>query len=143
MLGAFIAVVVPGRWDRRICYAASALVASTIGIFLTFAPLVPSVYYAGVGLYLLTTGACWGFFLGVVMVTLGPAGASASTRATILVCIGNLPIVYMTRIEGWASGLFGVRGIPALDAIGNLLAVVAVAIWIATRQRRPVEAFAA
>jgi PAT family beta-lactamase induction signal transducer AmpG len=144
MAGAFVAVAVPGRWDRRICYAGSALFASTIGIFLTFAPLVPMVYYAGVGLYLLTTGACWGFFLGVVMVTLGPAGASASTRATILVCIGNLPIVYMTRIEGWASGLFGVRGIPAFDALGNLLAVIAVVLWITTRrQRGTVEAFAA
>jgi len=77
------------------------------------------------------------------MVTLGPAGAATSTRATILVCIGNLPIVYMTRIEGWAYSLFGVRGIPAIDAIGNLLVVVAVAIWLTARMRKPIEAFAA
>lgn len=139
MLGAFVAVVVPARLDRRIAYAASGLSASFIGIFLTFAPLTPAAYYAGAGLYLLTTGACWGFFLGVVMVTLGPAGAGASTRATILVCIGNLPIVYMTRIEGWAYGSFGIRGIPAADAIGNLLVVFAVGIWLTTRLRKPAE----
>jgi MFS transporter, PAT family, beta-lactamase induction signal transducer AmpG len=143
MLGAFVAVVVPGHWDRRICYAASGLSASLIGIYLTFAPLVPAAYYAGVGLYLLTTGSCWGFFLGVVMVTLGEAGASASTRATILVCIGNLPIVYMTRAEAWAYGLFGIRGVPAIDAAGNLFVVVGVAIWLAARLRaRPAAALA-
>jgi PAT family beta-lactamase induction signal transducer AmpG len=139
MLGAFVAVVVPAHLDRRIAYAASGLSASFIGIFLTFAPLTPTAYYAGAGLYLLTTGACWGFFLGVVMVTLGPAGAGTSTRATILVCIGNLPIVYMTRIEGWAYGSFGIRGIPASDAIGNLLVVLAVGIWLTTRLRKPAE----
>lgn len=143
MLGAFVAVIVPGRWDRRICYATSGLGASLIGIYLTFAPLTPAAYFVGVGLYLLTTGACWGFFLGVVMVTLGPAGAATSTRATILVCIGNLPIVYMTRVEGWAYSLFGVRGVPAIDAIGNLLVVLAVGIWLTARLRKPVEAFAA
>jgi len=143
MLGAFIAVIVPGHWDRRICYAASGLSASLIGVYLTFAPLVPFAYYAGVGLYLFTTGSCWGFFLGVVMVTLGEAGASASTRATILVCIGNLPIVYMTRAEGWAYALFGIRGVPAIDAAGNLLVVVGVAIWLAARFRgRPATALA-
>lgn len=73
------------------------------------------------------------------MVTLDPAGAGASTRATILVCVGNLPIVYMTRIEGWAYGLFGIRGIPASDAIGNLIVVIAVGIWLTTRLRKPPE----
>lgn len=139
MLGAFIAVIVPARWDRRIAYATSGLSASFIGIYLTFAPLNPAAYYTGVGLYLLTTGACWGFFLGVVMVTLGPAGTATSTRATVLVCIGNLPIVYMTRVEGWAYSIFGIRGIPAIDAIGNLLVVLAVAIWLTTRLRKPAE----
>jgi len=131
MIGAYAAVIVPAHWDRRICYAAAGLSCACVGAYLTFAPLTPSSYLAGVALYMLTTGACYGFFLGVVMVTMGDAGLSASTRYAILVTLGDLPIVYMTVVEGWGYRMFGVRGVPASDCIGNLIVALAAAIWIA------------
>jgi hypothetical protein len=140
MLGAFIAVIVPARWDRRIAYAMAGLVCSGAGIFLALSPMHPMVYFLGVGFYMLTTGTCYAFFLGVVMVTMGEAGRSASSRYTILVALGNLPIVYMTKVEGWGYSLFGPRGVPAFDAAGNLLVAAAVAIWLirrSTPQRIP------
>ena len=140
MLGAFIAVIVPARWDRRIAYAVAGLVCSGAGIFLALSPMHPMVYFLGVGFYMLTTGTCYAFFLGVVMVTMGEAGRSASSRYTILVSLGNLPIVYMTKVEGWGYSLFGPRGVPAFDAAGNLLVAAAVAIWLirrSTPQRIP------
>lgn len=135
MLGAFAAVIVPAHWDRRIAYAAAGLACSGSGIFLALAPLNPTVYFIGVGLYMLTTGMCYAFFLGVVMVTMGEAGKSASSRYTILVSLGNLPVVYMTKVEGWGYGLFGPRGVPALDAAGNLLVAIGVAIWVISKTR--------
>jgi PAT family beta-lactamase induction signal transducer AmpG len=131
MLGAFAAVVVPAHWDRRIAYAGSGLLCAVSGVFLVFAPFSPWAYYAGVGLYMFSSGACYAFFLGVVMVALGEAGKSASSRYTILVSLGNLPVVYMTRLEGWGYGVFGARGVPALDAAGNLLVAIATGVWIA------------
>lgn len=136
MLGAFVAVVVPGHWDRRIAYAAAGLACSASGIYLALAPMRPSAYLFGVGLYMLTTGACYAFFLGVVMYTLGDAGCSASSRYTILVSLGNLPVVYMTKVEGWGFSLFGPRGVPAFDAAGNILVAICVMVWVGLQFRR-------
>jgi MFS transporter, PAT family, beta-lactamase induction signal transducer AmpG len=131
MLGAFAAVVVPAHWDRRIAYAGAGLACAVSGVFLVFAPMTPMAYYAGVAVYMFTCGACYAFFLGVVMMALGEAGKSGSSRYAILVSLGNLPVVYMTKIEGVGYGLFGARAVPALDAAGNLLVAIAVALWIA------------
>jgi MFS family permease len=132
MAGAFAAVIVPAHWDRRIAYPAAGLVCACSGIFLALAPMVPWAYFTGVALYMFSSGACYAFFLGVVMVALGEAGKSASSRYTILVCLGNLPVVYMTRVEAWGYGQFGARAVPTLDAAGNLLVAMAAAIWITT-----------
>jgi hypothetical protein len=84
---------------------------------------------------MLTTGMCYAFFLGVVMVTMGEAGRSASSRYTILVSLGNLPVVYMTKVEGWGFSLFGPRGVPAFDAAGNVLVGLCVLLWAISRLR--------
>jgi PAT family beta-lactamase induction signal transducer AmpG len=136
MLGAFAVVIVPAQWDRRIAYAGAGLLSAGSGIFLALAPMRPAEYFGGVAFYMLTTGAAYAFFLGVVMDTLGEAGKSASSRYTILVSIGNLPIVYMTRIEGWGYGVFGPHGVPGIDAAGNILVAICVAVWLLCRTRR-------
>ena len=136
MLGAFAAVIVPAHWDRRIAYPTAGLICACSGIFLAVAPMTPWAYYTGVALYMFSSGACYAFFLGVVMVALGEAGKSASSRYTILVSLGNLPVVYMTRIEGWGYGVFGAKAVPTLDAAGNLLVAMAAMIWIATALAR-------
>jgi hypothetical protein len=71
------------------------------------------------------------------MVTMGEAGLSASCRYAILVSLGDLPIVYMTVVEGWSYRLFGARGVPASDAIGNLAVALGVAVWLGFRSRKP------
>jgi MFS transporter, PAT family, beta-lactamase induction signal transducer AmpG len=136
MAGASVAIVAPAHWDRRICYAAAGLASACAGIFLSFAPLTPLIYFVGVAAYIFTAGICWGFFLGVVMVTMGEAGISAGSRYSILVSLGNLPIVYMTVVEARSYGVFGTRGVPGADAVGNLLAVVCVAYWLMVRMKR-------
>jgi MFS family permease len=136
MLGAFAAVVVPAHWDRRLAYGAAGLACSLSGVYLALAPMRPFEYFLGVGFYMLTTGMCYAFFLGVVMVTMGEAGKSASSRYTILVSLGNLPVVYMTKVEGWGFSLLGPRGVPAFDAAGNLIVACCVAVWAVTRLRR-------
>jgi len=45
-------------------------------------------------------------------------------------------VVYMTKVEGWGYGVFGSRGVPALDAAGNLLVAIATAVWIAAALAR-------
>jgi MFS transporter, PAT family, beta-lactamase induction signal transducer AmpG len=135
MVGAFAAVIVPAHWDRRIAYGAAGLACSVSGVFLALAPMRPMQYFFGVGLYMLTTGMCWAFFLGVVVYTMGEAGKSASSRYTILVSLGNLPVVYMTKVEGWGYGIFGPRGVPAMDAAGNILVAICVALWVGSQAR--------
>jgi len=135
MLGAFVSVMIPAHWDRRVVYAAAGLCCAVSGAYLAFAPLNPSSYFLGVSTYMFTTGTCYGCFLGVVMMTMGNAGLSASTRYGILVALGDLPIVYMTMVEGWSYRIFGVRGVAAADCAGNVLVGVGAAIWLVLRAK--------
>ncbi len=130
MLGALAVAALPARWDRRLAYATAGAACGCVGLLLALAPMTPAVYFVGVGAYLLTVGVCYAYFLGVVLQTMGAAAGSASTRFTLLVSLGNLPIVYMVRVEAWGYGHFGPRGVPALDAAGNLLVAVAVALCL-------------
>ncbi len=141
MLGAFVVVLLPSEWDRRLGYAAAGGVCGLVGVCLACAPMTPTVYFVGIGCYLLTVGVCYSFFLGVVMQTMGVARKSASTRFTLLVSLGNLPVVYMTRLEGWGYSRFGAHGVPALDAAGNLLVATFAALWICFRltQKHPLD----
>jgi PAT family beta-lactamase induction signal transducer AmpG len=143
MAGASVAIVAPAHWDRRLCYAAAGFTSLCAGIFLTFAPLTPLTYYAGVAAYIFTAGICWGFFLGVVMVTMGEAGISAGSRYSILVSLGDFPIVYMTVVEARSYAHFGVRGVPGADALGNLLVLMGVVVWLMMRGKRAKEPAAA
>ena len=118
MAGALAAAMLPPHWDRRKAYVVAGALCGGVGLLLTIAPPSPAVYFVGVTAYLLTVGICYAYFLGVVLQTMGEAKGTASTRFTILVSLGNLPIVYMTRVEAWGSTHLGLRGVPALDAAG-------------------------
>jgi PAT family beta-lactamase induction signal transducer AmpG len=90
----------------------------------------PSIYFASVALYLLTVGACYALFTGLVLKLLGVSGKSGSTRYAIAVSLGNAPVAYMAKVDGWGYGRFGLRGLPGIDmAVSGGVAVCFLA-WL-------------
>jgi len=102
----------------------------------------PGVYFTGTILYLLTTGFCYARFLALVMDVLGPGEHGKSTRYSLFLAAGNLPIAYVLALDGLGYRHFGTKGLFGVDAAGNLLVFAIVgAAWLVQR-RKPVPSAA-
>jgi len=135
--GALAAGLIPVRVRAPIAFLVSGLVnAATLGI-LALGHMRPSVYFAGTVLYLFTVGVSYALFTGVVLEFLGGSGKSGSGRYSIINSLGNLPVVYMTWLDGRGYALWGPRGMPGIDAMVSLVVVsVLLAHYIVSRRHK-------
>jgi PAT family beta-lactamase induction signal transducer AmpG len=115
--GALSASLIPVRVPASIAYLLAGITnAITLAIF-SLGPQRPAVYFVGTVLYLFTIGACYALFTGVVLEFLGNSGKSGSSRYSIINGLGNLPVAYMSAIDGFGYSRWGTRGLPAIEAV--------------------------
>jgi MFS transporter, PAT family, beta-lactamase induction signal transducer AmpG len=115
--GALAAALVPVRVRAPIAYLVAGLLNAGALAILALAPMRPNVYFTGTVLFLFTVGACYAFFTGVALEFLGQSGKSGSTRYAIINSIGNLPVAYMSWVDGRGYAHWGPRAMPGIDAI--------------------------
>jgi PAT family beta-lactamase induction signal transducer AmpG len=123
--GALAAALIPIRVRAPIAFLLAGLGNATTLAILVFGPMRPAVYFTGTILFLFTIGAGYALFTGVALEFLGGSGKSGSSRYAIINSLGNLPVSYMTFLDGRGYALWGPRAMPAADAIltaaGSLL----------------------
>jgi hypothetical protein len=135
--GAFVASLIPVRVRATIGLLISGLINAATLAILALGPLRPAVYFTSTILYLFTIGACYAFFTGVVLEFLGGSGKSGSARYAIINSLGNVPVVYMTWLDGRGYALWGPRGMPGIDAILSAVsASILLAHYIVSRRHR-------
>lgn len=115
--GAFSVALLPATKRASITYLSVCLVNELTLIILWLAPLHPATYYLGTTLYLFTMGSANALFTAVILEFLGNSGKSGSSRYSIINGLGNLPVAYMSAIDGFGYSRWGTRGIPATDAV--------------------------
>ena len=108
--------------------------AGTLGI-LWLGPLRPNTYYVGVALYLFTIGTANAMFTAVILEFLGRSGKSGSGRDSIINSMGNVPVVYMTMLDGWGGSKWGARGLPGTEAVAGAVAATILLAYFLTRKR--------
>lgn len=135
--GALAASLIPIRVRAPIAFLLAGLVnAATLAIF-ALGPLRPAVYFTGTVLFPFTIGAGYALFTGVALEFLGGSGKSGSSRYAIINSIGNLPVAYMTYLDGRGYALWGPRAMPAVDAILTAaVCSILLAHFIVSRRRR-------
>jgi PAT family beta-lactamase induction signal transducer AmpG len=116
-LGALAATLIPIRIRASVGYILVCLVNEVTLAVLWLAPLRPSTYFIGATLYLFTIGTCYAMFTAVVLEFLGHSGKSGSARYSIINSMGNVPVAYMTAVDGLGYGRWGTRGLPAIDVV--------------------------
>jgi len=82
------------------------------------------VFAIGVSLYLAAQGVAFAAYSALALELVGDGGRSAATRYTLYNAAGNIPIVYMTWIDGRGYKLFGARGLMGADCLLGLAAVL-------------------
>jgi MFS transporter, PAT family, beta-lactamase induction signal transducer AmpG len=135
--GALTVTLIPARIRAPIAFLLVGLANAAVLAILALGPLRPAVYFTGTVLNLFTIGAGYALFTGVVLEFLGGSGKSGSSRYAIINSLGNLPVAYMSYLDGRAYAHWGPRGMPAADALLSAFgATLLLAHFIFSRRRK-------
>ncbi len=115
--GALAASLIPVRVRAPIAFLTAGLFNAATLAILALGPQRPAVYFAGTVLFLFTIGACYALFTGVALEFMGSSGKSGSSRYAIINSLGNLPVAYMSWVDGRGYAHWGSRAMPGIDAI--------------------------
>lgn len=135
--GSLATALIPARSRAPVVYLTLGLVNAATLAVLWLGPMRPESYYLGVTLYLFTIGACYAYFTAVVLEFLGSSGKSGSGRYSIINSLGNVPVLYMIRLDGWGGDMWGPRGVSATECVvGGLGAAILLAYFVTRGPRR-------
>jgi len=130
--GALCGGFVCDRYDRWFLYPICGLMSAAAAGFMFVAPLTVTPYAVGAAAYSFASGFGYATFSAIVFELLGPGGAAASTRGSMFIAAANLPLAYMTWIDGIGHTRYGVRGLLAFDAMANVVpsfVLLALFLW--------------
>ena len=136
-LGALAVSLIPVRVRASVAFLIAGLANAASLALLAIGPLRPLVYYISTVFFLFTIGACYALFTGVSLEFLGSSGKSGSTRYAIINSLGNLPVAYMSWVDGRGYALWGPRGMPAADAVLSIVGATLLLTHFLFNRRKP------
>ena len=134
--GALAASLAPASVRAPVAYLVSGLVNAAVLAVLWLGPQRPAVYFAGTVLFLFTIGAGYALFTAVVLEFLGGSGKSGSARYSIINSMGNVPVAYMTYLDGRSYDHWGARGMPGTDVVLSVIGASLLLLYFLTYGRR-------
>lgn len=125
LLGCFIFPVIARRVRLRVFYLANGIVGSLFTLSLVMLPHTTSTFAAALFGEYLFQAVAFSLQIGIVFEAIGPDNPLAATTFSFLTAATNVPVTYVTLIDGQAYSRAGIRGMLAADA---LLAIGACAL---------------
>lgn len=116
------------RMDRKNAYVAFGILQAACAVAMGFLPHTESMYVVMTSLYAVITGLTYAGFTAFVLEAMG-LGAAA-TKYNLFASLSNMPIAYMTSIDGWAHGRFGPAGMLYTEAA---MCLAGLALFLALR----------
>lgn len=110
------------RMDRKTAYYVYGIVGALCAIAMAAAPRTELAYSAFCLLYWFISGLAYAAFSAVVLEAIG-LGAAA-TKYSLFASLSNMPIQYMTLVDGWAHTRWGTGGMLVAEALVGLAAVL-------------------
>ena len=117
------------RMNRKAAYALYGLLQAVCAVAMAIAPRTEPMYIVFTMIYAFITGLTYAGFSAVVLEAIG-LGAAA-TKYNLFASLSNMPIAYMTVVEGWAHTRWGAGGMLNAEALIGVLAIL-VFIAVAT-----------
>jgi len=118
-LGSVIGGYVCDHMNRWHAYALSGALATVFASYLAFAPHSPWTYALGYSGYSIAAGFAYAVFTALVLEVMGRRDHAAGTAYALFVATGNVPILYMTWLDGVGYRYGTVRGLMTVDALAN------------------------
>jgi PAT family beta-lactamase induction signal transducer AmpG len=118
-LGSFAGGFVCDRMNRMTAYALAGGLSAVFAVYLALAPPSPWTYGLGYSGYAIAAGFGYAVFTALVLEVLGRRPHAAGTAYSLFVSTGNVPILYMTWLDGVAYKHGAVKGLMGVDAFAN------------------------
>jgi MFS family permease len=93
------------RMDRKAGYVWFGIFQAASGAGMALLPHDPAMYILWASIYTFTTGLTYAAFSSFVLEAIGKG--AAATKYNALASLSNVPIYYMTRIDGWSNDRWG------------------------------------
>jgi len=132
--GSLAALLIPSRSRASVIYLTLGLLNAGTLCVLWLGPLHPSTYFVGVTLYLFTVGSCYALFTAVVLEFLGASGKSGSGRYSIINSLGNVPVLYMIKLDGIGASKWGPRWVSGTEALLGAAGSAVLLMYFLTRK---------
>ena len=126
------------RMDRKKAYVLYGLLQATCAIAMALAPRTEAMYIVFTTAYAFITGLTYAGFSAVVLEAIG-LGAAA-TKYNVFASLSNMPIAYMTVVEGWANTRWQAGGMLYTEAVFAVAGVLVFLLATALTARRRVVA---
>ena len=120
------------RMDRKTAYALYGLLMAVCTVAMALSPRTETMYVVFTLVYAFIQGLTYAGFTAVVLETIG-LGAAA-TKYNLYASLSNMPIAYMTLVDGWAHTRWGAAGLLNVEAA---FGVVGIIVFIAVARVLP------
>jgi MFS transporter, PAT family, beta-lactamase induction signal transducer AmpG len=114
---------------RRMAYMLSGLILAVIAGAMTIFPKGATTFALFTLLYQFGGGIAYGTFTGFVLEVIGTG--AAATKYNALASLSNIPILYMTKVNGWASTDHGPATMLLVDAGSNIAGIAVFLLVVA------------
>jgi predicted MFS family arabinose efflux permease len=118
--------------DRKTAYALYGLLMAVCTVAMALSPRTETMYVVFTLVYAFIQGLTYAGFTAVVLETIG-LGAAA-TKYNLYASLSNMPIAYMTLVDGWAHTRWGAAGLLNVEAA---FGVVGIIVFIAVARVLP------
>lgn len=128
------------RFGAMSCYLGGTVLMAAITLVMAFAPRTPAMFVFFTMSYALSNGAMYAAFAAVMLEAIGEA--CAATKAPLLICVTNVPIMIMTLVEGAAQAHWGSGAMLITETVAGIGAVFVFLPFAALMRVRVAQAVA-
>ncbi len=135
-LGCLVGGWLCDRMDRKAGYVWFGIFQAASGVAMALLPHDQAMYIVWASVYTFSTGLTYAAFSSFVLEAIGKG--AAATKYNALASLSNVPIYYMTRLDGWSNDRWGSNKMFFLE---SAIAVAAAGVFMllakALLRRRP------
>ena len=128
------------RMDRKTAYILYGLLMAISTVAMAMAPRTETMYVVFTLIYAFIQGLTYAGFTAVVLETIG-LGAAA-TKYNLYASLSNMPIAYMTLVDGWAHTRWGAAGLLNVEAAFGVVGIIVFVVVAMVLPRRGLPASA-
>ena len=137
-VGCLIGGWICDRMNRQLAYLLFGLVSAVSAVAMAYSPHTELMYIIWTSVYAFIIGFCYAAFSAFVFEAIGKG--AAATKFTVYACLSNIPILYMTIVDGWAHTHYGPTGMLNVEAALGIIGVVLFLVLVKFLNSKPAVA---